>query len=141
MRHGLIYRHGRIVRIAHWLNAFAVFGLLVTAFGITQLCAPLHWGDAGQDWGKVGEEFNGAGVDPWPAIARVPSLASNPKLASADEYLRKPMRVRDHIAFAWLFLCNGLRRLSRLSIAGLARFGSWPAREASRRSRRRRKPR
>jgi thiosulfate reductase cytochrome b subunit len=38
----------------------------------------------------------------------VPSLASNPNLASADEYLRTPMRVRDHIAFAWLFLFNGL---------------------------------
>jgi thiosulfate reductase cytochrome b subunit len=111
-----VYRHSRIVRVTHWLNAVAVFALLLTGFGITQLYAPLHWGDAGQDWGDVGQELNGPGGDAYPAIAKVPEMPSqlhlgrrvDDALRSAKAYLRTPMRVRDHIFFAWLFLFNGL---------------------------------
>lgn len=111
-----VYRHSRIVRVTHWLNALAVFALLLTGFGITQLYTPLHWGDAGQDWGDVGQEINGPGGDAYPAIATVPDIPSGLRLGpwvddalgSANAYLRTPMRVRDHILFAWLFLFNGL---------------------------------
>jgi thiosulfate reductase cytochrome b subunit len=111
-----VYRHGRIVRVTHWLNAVAVFALLLTGFGITQLYTPLHWGDAGQDWGDVGQELNGPSGDAYPVIARVPAIPSELHLGpgiddalwSAKAYLRTPMRVRDHILFAWLFLFNGL---------------------------------
>ena len=111
-----IYRHGAIVRATHWMNAVAVFALLITGFGITQLYTPLHWGDAGQDWGDVGQEINGPGGDAYPVIARVPDIPSGSSvdpwiddaLRSAKAYLQTPMRVRDHLLFAWLFLFNGL---------------------------------
>lgn len=114
-----VYRHSRLVRATHWLNALAVFALLLTGFGITQLYTPLHWGDAGQDWGDVGQETNGLGVDAYPAIARVPDMPSELRvgstvdgaLQSANAYLRTPMRVRDHILFAWLFVFNGMAYL------------------------------
>lgn len=110
------YRHSRIVRVTHWLNALAVFALLLTGFGITQLYPPLHWGDAGQDWGDVGQEINGAGKDAYPAIATAPEIPSElhlgawaeDALTAAQAYLRTPMRARDHILFAWLFVINGL---------------------------------
>jgi thiosulfate reductase cytochrome b subunit len=125
---GYVYRHGRLVRVTHWVNAFAVLALLLTGFGITQLYAPLHWGDAGQDWGGIGEETNGPGGDAYPTLARAPNVSwkslrakvspgtegSGPgswleeALWSAELYLRTPMRVGDHILFAWLFLFNGL---------------------------------
>ncbi len=124
-----IYRHGRIVRITHWVNAVAIFALLITGLGITQLYGPLHWGDAGQDWGDVGREINGPDGDAYPAIARVPAIpagaadpASNPRLddtlASMHAYLRTPMRARDHILFAWLFLFNGLVYLAAGVLTG-----------------------
>lgn len=121
-----IYRHDRIVRVTHWLNALAVFALLVTGFGITQLYTPLHWGDAGQDWGNVGEELNGPGGDAYPAIARVPDIPSELHLGawidealwSVKTYLRTPMRARDHILFAWLFLFNGLVYLAAGALTG-----------------------
>lgn len=114
--HDVVYRHGRIVRVTHWLNALAIFALLITGFGITQLHEPLYWGDAGQDWGDVGQEINGPGGDAYPAIAKAPEFPSGAgsspwieeALASAQAYLQTPMRVRDHIMFAWLFLFNGL---------------------------------
>lgn len=123
---GYLYRHSRIVRVTHWLNALAVFALLLTGFGITQLYTPLHWGDAGQDWGDVGQETNGPGGDAYPAIARVPDIPSEPGLGawvddavrSAKTYLQTPMRVRDHILFAWLFLFNGLVYLAAGMLTG-----------------------
>lgn len=105
-----VYRHSRIVRVTHWLNALAVFALLLTGLGITQLYTPLHWGDAGQDWGDVGQQITGPGGDAYPAIARVPDFSS--------AYLRTPMRVRDHILFAWLFLFNGLVYLAAGTLTG-----------------------
>lgn len=125
-----IYRHGRVVRVTHWLNAIAIFALLITGFGIAQLYAPLHWGDAGQDWGDVGQEINGPGGDAYPAIARAPQISSeglglgawiDDAVRSAEAYLRTPMRVRDHILFAWLFLFNGLVYLLAGIVTG--RFG------------------
>lgn len=116
MQEGEIYRHSRIVRATHWLNALAVFALLITGFGITQLYTPLHWGDAGQDWGDVGQELNGPGGDAYPAIARAPQVPD--AMESAKVYLRTPMRVRDHILFAWLFLFNGCIYLAAGLCAG-----------------------
>ncbi len=123
---GEVYRHSGIVRVTHWLNALAVFALLLTGFGITQLYTPLHWGDAGQDWGDVGEERNGPGGDAYPAIARVPGIPSGVGLGSwvdealwsAKAYLQTPMRVRNHILFAWLFLFNGLVYLAAAMSTG-----------------------
>lgn len=121
-----VYRHSRIVRVTHWLNAVAVLALLLTGFGITQLYTPLHWGDAGQDWGDVGQEINGPGGDLYPAIARVPEIPSELHLGpwvdealwSAKTYLRTPMRARDHMLFAWLFLFNGLVYLAAAMLTG-----------------------
>lgn len=136
-----VYRHSRIVRVTHWLNAVATIMLLFTGFAMTQLHAPLYWGDAGQDWGDVEREYNGAGRDIYPAIARVPEVAwqdigqkVRPRAAtlglgnwvddavwSADNYLRTAIRVGDHILFAWLFLFNGLVYLVSGFVSG--RFG------------------
>lgn len=133
-----VYRHGRIIRVTHGLNAIAVLALLLTGFGITQLYTPLHWGDAGQDWGPGIEEINGPGGDAYPAIARAPEVPwqdlrskaatgatgsdgnswINEVLWSAEAYLRTPMRVRDHIFFAWLLLLNGLIYLAAGLLTG-----------------------
>jgi thiosulfate reductase cytochrome b subunit len=121
-----VYRHSRIVRVTHWLNAAAVFALLLTGFGITQLYTPLHWGDAGQDWGDVGQQITGPGGNAYPAIARVPEFPAelhagpwvDEALRSMQAYLRTPMRVRDHILFAWLFLFNGLAYLAAATLTG-----------------------
>jgi thiosulfate reductase cytochrome b subunit len=109
-----VYRHSRIVRVTHWLNALCVFALLLSGFGITQLYTPLHWGDAGQDWGDVGQEVNANAGELYPVIAKAPEISSTP----ATTYLRTPMRVRDHIAFAWLFLFNGLVYLAAGTVTG-----------------------
>lgn len=127
-RKGYIYRHGRSVRITHWLNALTVFALLITGFGISQLHSPLYWGDAGQEWGPGIEEWNAAGVDPNPMIMRAPEVPwdylrsdvrpgfatlglgkwFDEKLYALEFYLRYQTIVRDHIFFAWFFLFNGL---------------------------------
>ena len=133
-----VYRHGRIIRVTHWLNAAAVLALLFTGFAVTQLYAPLHWGDAGQDWGDIGEELNGGGKDSYPALARVPAIPwedlrreASPGAAgwglgagvddalwSAEAYVRNPSRARDHILFAWLFLFNGVVYLAAGMLTG-----------------------
>src|SRR5688572_6302930 len=130
-----VYRHSRIVRVTHWLNAVVVFALMLSGFGITQLYTPLHWGDAGQDWGDVGQQITGPGGDAYPAIARVPDFPSqlqagpwiDDALRSTQAYLRTPMRVRDHILFAWLFLFNGLAYLAAATLTGRFRGILRPA--------------
>lgn len=123
-----VYRHSRVVRVTHWLNAIAVFALLITGFGISQLHAPLYWGDAGQDWGPGIQEINSAPIDPYPAVARAPEVPwdglrsgvrpwaaalgigtwFDDTLFSIEFYLRYQTNVRDHIFFAWLLFFNGL---------------------------------
>jgi thiosulfate reductase cytochrome b subunit len=87
-----VQRHSLNVRICHWVNAVAFFGLLITGFAIFLTYPELYWGDVGyrgyspafrlEDWG-------------------IP----NP-LAWTDETRRWGRNY--HFTFSWLFAINGL---------------------------------
>lgn len=55
-------RHGLLVRIAHWINMLAFFGLLASGIGILIAFPELHWGETGypgkQPWLSLGLEEN-----------------------------------------------------------------------------------
>lgn len=82
----LVYRHRLITRLWHWLNALAIFILLMSGLGIFNAHPMLYWGQYG------------ANLDtPWLKLDRFPSWATIPgdySLALSRHW---------HFAFAWLF--------------------------------------
>jgi Ni/Fe-hydrogenase b-type cytochrome subunit len=82
----LVYRHKLLTRLWHWLNALAIFVLLMSGLGIFNAHPMLYWGQYG------------ANLDtPWLTLDRFPSWATIPgdySLALSRHW---------HLAFAWLF--------------------------------------
>jgi cytochrome b subunit of formate dehydrogenase len=58
-----IYRHTRIVRIAHWINALCFLLLLMSGLQIFNAHPRLYWGQFGADGQKIiiPESSSGAG--------------------------------------------------------------------------------
>jgi Ni/Fe-hydrogenase b-type cytochrome subunit len=123
----LVYRHNRITRFTHWINAVALAVLFMSGLQIFNAFPRLHWGDktepeeaflsimAKEDDGDVrgytdlwGYRFDTTGVlglqytDSGPAARAFPSWITIPGffwLAGGRRW---------HFFFGWLFVMNGL---------------------------------
>jgi thiosulfate reductase cytochrome b subunit len=120
----VIYRHSRLVRVTHWLNALAVVGLLFTGLVWTQAYTPLHWGDAGQELHGATETHKSIavvpGVFPWSRLREEVRTGREGLDLGATfdavvwefkDYLISVRVVRDHILFAWLLFFSGVTYL------------------------------
>ena len=87
----IIYRHTRIVRIAHWINALCFLLLLLSGLQIFNAHPMLYWGQAGANFDT-----------PWLSIpGGFPDLLTLPNhrdLAAGRNW---------HFFFAWLLVING----------------------------------
>ena len=116
----LIYRHRRVTRAWHWLNALTVFVMLMSGLMIFNAHPQLYWGKYGADherpWLEIGDHgghgfvrigpvqlpttgvlgVSGGEQRAFPALVTIPSRYD---LAGAREW---------HFAFAWLLLLPGL---------------------------------
>jgi len=87
----IVYRHTRIVRIAHWINALCFLLLLLSGLQIFNAHPMLYWGQAGANFDT-----------PWLSIpGGFPDLLTLPNhrdLAAGRNW---------HFFFAWLLVING----------------------------------
>ena len=88
----IVYRHTRIVRIAHWINALCFLLLLMSGLQIFNAHPQLYWGQAGANFDQ-----------PWLALpGGFPDLFTLPghrDLAAGRNW---------HFFFAWLLVTNGI---------------------------------
>lgn len=84
------YRHSKIVRVTHWINAISIIVLVMSGLQILNAHSMLYWGR------------QSTFTDPWITAPHVP------------DWLTLPMQKdlgggrRWHFFFAWVFLINGL---------------------------------
>lgn len=87
----IVYRHTRIVRIAHWINALCFLLLLLSGLQIFNAHPMLYWGQAGANFDT-----------PWLSIpGGFPDLLTLPNhrdLAAGRNW---------HFFFAWMLVING----------------------------------
>lgn len=86
-----IYRHTRIVRIAHWINALCFLLLLMSGLQIFNAHPALYWGQSGNDYDTPWFEISGF---PW-AI----TLPGWRDLAAGRNW---------HFFLAWVLVINGI---------------------------------
>ncbi len=88
----VIYRHTRIVRLAHWINALCFLLLLMSGLQIFNAHPHLYWGQAGANYDM-----------PWLTLpGGIPGLLTLPSyhdLATGRNW---------HFFFAWALVLNGL---------------------------------
>jgi len=82
---GLQMRHSLLVRIAHWTNALAFFGLLASGIGILLAFPELHWGETGYP-----------GKPPWV------------RLGLSENFDHTAWGRNVHFLCAWILVLNGL---------------------------------
>ena len=116
----LVYRHRRVVRVWHWVNAFTVTMMLMSGLMIFNAHPQLYWGKYGADhersWFEIGNNddagflrvgaatipttgllgMSGGEARAFPALVTIPSSYD---LAAARQW---------HFAFAWLLVVPGL---------------------------------
>ena len=88
----IIYRHGLITRVTHWINVVCLIVLLMSGFQIFDAHRYLHWGKFGAD----ADAHLLALPQGFPHWATIPSWQD---LARGRTW---------HFFFAWLFVANGL---------------------------------
>lgn len=65
----LFHRHALAVRVTHWINALAIFLLIMTGLNIFNAHPMLYWGqyganpDVARQWLQIGSDTNAAGQD------------------------------------------------------------------------------
>jgi thiosulfate reductase cytochrome b subunit len=128
----MIYRHTRVVRIAHWINALCFLLLLMSGLQIFNAHPRLYWGQKGADFDKPFFEI-GAGQTPdgrFVGITRfgdtavtttgvlgVSTSKGQPNLVAFPSWLTVPSwrdlatGRRWHFFFAWALVLNGLTYL------------------------------
>lgn len=128
----LIYRHGRVARLTHWINVLCLTVLLVSGLQILNAYPTLHWGNIGAETDPylarieavdaAGEQrgilrIGGHAIDMTGVLGvseqggvRVPrafpawiTLPSGQDLATGRRW---------HFFFAWLFVANGVLYLA-----------------------------
>jgi thiosulfate reductase cytochrome b subunit len=91
----IIYRHTRIVRIAHWINALCFLLLMMSGLQIFNAHPALYWGQSGNNFDE-----------PWLSIpGGIPGMLTLPSfrdLAAGRNW---------HFFFAWALVINGLTYL------------------------------
>jgi thiosulfate reductase cytochrome b subunit len=92
-----IIRHSLAVRVCHWINAAAFFGLLVTGFAIFVTYPELYWGQVGYRGHEPSFGLADLGIEnnPWAWI-------DGPRRWGRNY----------HFTFAWIFVINGLTYLA-----------------------------
>jgi thiosulfate reductase cytochrome b subunit len=88
----VIYRHTRIVRIAHWINALCFLVLLMTGYQIFNAHPALYWGQAGNEYDTPWLRIQG-GI-PW--TFTIPGFRD---LGAGRNW---------HFFFAWALVINGI---------------------------------
>lgn len=88
----IVYRHTRIVRIAHWINALCFLLLLLSGLQIFNAHPMLYWGQAGANFDTPWFSFPGGFPDLF-------TLPGHRDLGAGRNW---------HFFFAWLFVINGI---------------------------------
>ena len=123
----LVYRHNRITRSTHWVNALALVILVMSGFQIFNAHPHLYWGStsepdqaflsiaAANDDGEVrgffriyGWQFDTTGVLGVQNTAMGPAPRAFPSWLTIPGYFWLAGGRRWHFFFAWIFALNGL---------------------------------
>jgi Ni/Fe-hydrogenase b-type cytochrome subunit len=123
----LIYRHNRITRLTHWINAVALLVLFMSGLQIFNAFPELHWGSkaepdeaffsiaATNEEGDVrgytdlfGVRFDTTGLFGVQNTAMGPAPRAFPSWMTIPGYFWLAGGRRWHFFFAWLFAINGL---------------------------------
>ena len=123
----LVYRHNRITRTTHWVNALALVILVMSGFQIFNAHPHLYWGStsepdraflsiaAANDDGEVrgffriyGWQFDTTGVLGVQNTQMGPAPRAFPSWLTVPGYFWLEGGRRWHFFFAWLFALNGL---------------------------------
>lgn len=145
----VIYRHGLLVRVTHWMNVLAILVLLLSGLQIFNAHPRLYWGQKGADfdrpWVAMTAEPNGQGLRGYTQIGPVRLETTGVLGASRHNgawqrrgfpgWLTLPT-YRDlttgrlwHFFFAWVFVLNGLVYLANALAGGHLRRNLIPARD------------
>ncbi|HET6378450.1 MAG TPA: cytochrome b/b6 domain-containing protein [Methylocella sp.] len=144
----LIYRHTRLTRLTHWVNALCIAVLLMSGLQIFNAHPALYWGEAGADpseaFLELGAEESKNGAES--GFTRLGSLtfdttgvlglsenaAGEPSARGFPAWLTLPswrdlaLGRRWHFFFAWLFAANLLIYLSAALVSGHLRRDLLP---------------
>jgi thiosulfate reductase cytochrome b subunit len=128
----VIYRHTRVVRIAHWINALCFLLLLMSGLQIFNAHPSLYWGQKGADYDKpffsigAGQTADGRfvgvtrlGDATWrtTGVLGVSTYKGQPSLTAFPSWITLPSwrdlatGRRWHFFFAWALVLNGLAYL------------------------------
>lgn len=130
LRREVIYRHGVVVRITHWINLVAISLLLMSGLQIFNAHPSLYWGQYGADFDKpvldlgarnlpggglagvttiAGHGFTTTGVLGVSAARDgTPQIQGFPRWATLPSWRDLATGRRWHFFLAWIFVLNGL---------------------------------
>lgn len=142
----LFHRHALAVRVTHWVNAIAIFFLLMTGLNIFNAHPMLYWGqygansDTGRQWLQIGSsgekgflrigdlriETTGVlGVSN--SKAGAPQPIAYPHWATFPSYRDLGTARNFHFFFAWMLVVNGLIYLAYSLFSGHIRRDLLPS--------------
>ncbi|KAB7645465.1 cytochrome b/b6 domain-containing protein [Polymorphobacter fuscus] len=123
----LFHRHALAVRVTHWINAIAIFFLLMTGLNIFNAYPMLQWGqygaspDAAQAWLQIGSSGDAGFVRIGDlritttgilglsdSKAGAPQAIAYPHWATFPSYRDLATARNFHFFFAWVLVVNGL---------------------------------
>jgi len=123
----LVYRHGAVTRLTHWINVVALMLLLMSGLNIFGAHPALYWGQKStfaHPWVSIGAEDKGdrmigvtqigsAKFDTTGVLGYSGKVGSRvpvafPSWATVPSYRDLADGRRWHFFFAWLFVINGL---------------------------------
>ena len=142
------HRHALAVRVTHWINAGAIFFLLMTGLNIFNAYPMLHWGqygaspDAEHAWLAIGStsgadprgyvRIGNLSIDTTGILGRSDSKAGAPQTIAYPHWATFPS-YRDlatarnfHFFFAWMLVINGLVYLIYSLVSGHVRRDLLP---------------
>jgi thiosulfate reductase cytochrome b subunit len=144
----LVYRHGLITRITHWINVLAIVILLMSGLQIFNAHPALYWGEAshfatpwvattaGQRDGKpigvtsiAGHKVETTGLLGYSGTGNRAEPRGFPAWATLPSYRALVDGRHWHFFFAWLFVLNGLAYLAAAVFGGHLRRDLWPTRD------------
>lgn len=126
----LFHRHALAVRVTHWVNALAIFVLLMTGLNIFNAHPMLYWGEYGANaaeasdpaWLVIGNTTAGSGfvrigdltvtttgiLGVSDSKAGAPQAVAYPHWATFPSYRDLATARNFHFFFAWVLVINGL---------------------------------
>jgi thiosulfate reductase cytochrome b subunit len=144
----LVFRHGLVVRITHWVNALCLLVLLMSGLQIFNAHATLYWGGKSEpdhailsmravqrdDGSYAGITTIGSHTFDTTGVLGLSGSGENlesrgfPAWITLPSYRDLATGRRWHFAFAWLFVLNGLAYLIYTIASGHARRDLAPTR-------------